>query len=122
MYVQDNIKENDYYRTTTGEIFKAVASKNGRVYYAFGEHYWVDSIAITNFQEDLIDLIEDTDILQVEISEEWVMKEDTIRFIIAGQTTKIKEIKEALEDGIYKIKKILTHEQFSSIEYKVEED
>lgn len=119
MYVQDNIKENDYYRTTTGEIFKAVASKNGRVYYAFGEHYWVDSIAIINFQEDLIDLIEDTDILQVEISEEWVMKEDTIRFIIVGQTTKIKEIKEALEDGIYKIKKILTHEQFEANCYEV---
>lgn len=58
LYVQDNIKENDYFRTTTGEIFQVAGVKEGKVYYAFGEHCWVDSIAITNFQENIIDLIE----------------------------------------------------------------
>lgn len=69
--------------------------------------------------KNIIDLIGAGDILQVEISEEWVAKEDTIRFIIVSQTYTLEEIKDALDNGIYKIKSIVTKQQFENIEYKI---
>lgn len=32
--------------------------KGNQVFYAYGEHYWVDIAAINNFQESVTDLIE----------------------------------------------------------------
>ena len=32
--------------------------KGNQVFYAYGEHYWVDIVAINNFQESVTDLIE----------------------------------------------------------------
>lgn len=82
---------------------------------------YIKTTDITKHSKNLIDLIEDTDIVEVEISEEWVIKEDSIRFIIVGQTYVAQEIKEALENGIYKIKTILTHEQYEKNCYRLEE-
>lgn len=108
LYVQKNIKEGDYFRTTIGEIFKAVASKNGRIYYAFGEHYWVDSAAIANFQENIIDLIEEDD---------WVngqhVKEVKNGYAMVGNGIDGFQVWE--ED----IRTIVTKEQFKSVEYEV---
>ncbi len=75
---------------------------------------------IQKHSKNIIDLIEVGDILQIEISEEYINKEDAIRFIMLGQTYTIKEIKEALENGMYKIQSIVTKEQFANIQYKVE--
>lgn len=69
--------------------------------------------------KNITELLEDTDILKVEISEEWVEKEDTIKFAVVGQTYTIDEVKECLENGLYKITQILTHEQFEQNSYKV---
>lgn len=82
----------------------------------------INSYGIVKHSKNIIDLIEDTDIVEVEISEEWVIKEDSIRFIIVGQTYVAQEIKEALENGIYKIKTILTHEQFEQNAFRLEEE
>lgn len=75
---------------------------------------------IVKHSKDITDLLEDTDILKVKISEEWVEKEDTIAFIVVEQLESIKEIKEALENGMYTIEQVLTHEQFEQNSYKVE--
>ncbi len=122
----------EYGRTNTGKIFifafleydggrrdndKVILIENGKITNKF--YYFKTNEKIVKHSKNIIDLIEDTDVLQVEISEEWVAKEDTIRFIIVGQTYLIEEIKEALENGIYKIKSIVTKEQFKSVEYEV---
>lgn len=38
-----------------------------QVFYAYGEHYWVDIAAINNFQESVTDLIEVGDILRYKL-------------------------------------------------------
>ena len=58
-------------------------------------------------------------ILKIKISEEWVEKQDTIKFIVVGQTYTITEIKECLENGLFKIIQVLTKEQFEANCYKV---
>lgn len=75
---------------------------------------------IRKHSKNIMELIEDTDILQIEISEEWVEKEQTKAFIVVGQTYTIMEIQKALDDGMYKIKQILTHEQYEQNCYTVE--
>lgn len=110
LYVQDNIKENDYFRTTTGEIFQVAGVKEGKVYYAFGEHCWVDSIAITNFQENIIDLIEVGDYVNGKYVKEINQYKDG-KSIIA-----LIGIIDAQD-----IKTILTKEQYQSNCYTVEE-
>lgn len=74
---------------------------------------------IVKHSKQLIDLIEVGDILKIKISEEWVEKQDTIKFIVVGQTYTITEIKECLENGLFKIIQILTKEQFEPNCYKV---
>lgn len=121
LHVQDNIKENDYFRTTTGEIFKAVASKYGKVYYAFGEHYWVDSIAITNFKENIKDLIQAGDIVVYKIRGLEHYNVDIVK-----EYTEARTLKTELRIGLYsleqvEIKQILTKEKFGNECFKVEE-
>lgn len=74
---------------------------------------------IVNHSKQLIDLVEIGDILKIKISEEWVEKQDTIKFVVVGQTYTITEIKECLENGLFKIIQILTKEQIEANCYKV---
>ena len=77
---------------------------------------------IVKHSKQLIDLIEIGDILKIKISEEWVEKQDTIKFIVVGQTYTITEIKECLENGLFKIIQILTKESYMANCYKVGEE
>ena len=79
----------------------------------------IETIKSLKHSKQLIDLIEIGDILKIKISEEWVEKQDTIKFIVVGQTYTITEIKECLENGLFKIIQILTKEQFEANCYKV---
>ncbi len=122
LHVQDNIKENDYFRTTTGEIFKAVASKDGKVYYAFGEHYWADSIAITDFKENIKDLVQAGDIVVYKIRG----LEHSIRINIVKEHTDARTLKSKLRVELYSLEqinilKILTKEKFESECFEVKE-
>lgn len=122
LHVQDNIKENDYFRTTTGEIFKAVASKDGKVYYAFGEHYWVDSIAITDFKENIKDLMQAGDMVLYTIKGlEHSTYIDIVKEYADARTLKSKLRVELYSLEQINIKKILTKEKFESECFKVEE-
>ena len=97
----------------------------------FGDIYKVDDLTDVIYKTDVlynkivkhrkqpIDLVEFGDILKIKISEEWVEKQDTIKFIVVGQTYTITEIKECLKNGLFKIIQILTHEQFEANCYKV---
>lgn len=63
LYVQDNIRKDDYARLNTGEIVKAIEIWENELnkkamYYdnVYGD--WFDAIAVENFSENIIDLIE----------------------------------------------------------------
>lgn len=115
------IKVNEYVRTENGIIDK-VDSLCGMIentVYLKQQSLWFNMDYIVNHSKQPIDLIENADILKIKISEEWVEKQDTIKFVVVGQTYTITEIKSCLEDGLFEIIQILTHEQFESNCYKV---
>ena len=118
LYVQNNIKRDDYARLNTGEIVKVIGIKENKlnkkaIYYGVYEQDWFDSMAIENFSDKPIDLIEVNDLVKTK-------EEKTIIHIYDNDT--LEAVKEDIEEGHFTIEIIVTHEQFSSIEYKVEED
>jgi hypothetical protein len=126
------IEVNEYVRTKNGEIgifdryssrkenslYKSpfncfIKIKNRKTPLQYCEDY------IVKHSKQLIDLVEVEDILKIKISEEWVEKQDTIKFVVVGQTYTITEIKEYLENGLFKIIQILTKESYMANCYKV---
>ena len=126
------IEVNEYVRTKNGYIVKV--DENTIIFNLGYKEQYVDMETtkygftceeeIVKHSKQLIDLVEVGDILKIKISEEWVEKQDTIKFVVVGQTYTITEIKECLENGLFKIIQILTKEQFEANCYKVggEED
>lgn len=117
--VKNDIEVNDYVRTKNGIIDKVINSNFYMSIYVECEKglYLIENIV--KHSKQLIDLVEVGDILKIKISEEWVEKQDTIKFVVVGQTYTITEIKECLENGLFKIIQILTKEQFDANCYKV---
>ena len=63
LYVQDNIKKDDYARLNTGEIVKVISMRENNItkkaiYFGKYDKDWCDSAAVENFSENIIDLIE----------------------------------------------------------------
>ena len=120
LYVQDNIRKDDYVRLNTGDIVKVIGIKANTVnkraiYYGFYKQNWFDSAAVENFSDNIIDLIENKDVLKVRIDKTIMffgMDEDTLDI-------KYKELIENIENGEYELLEILTHEQFEANCYKV---
>lgn len=124
LYVQNNIKRDDYVRLNTGEIVKVTGIKENKlnkkaIYFGIYEQDWFDSMAVENFSDKPIDLIEvgdyvngyrvvsvDYDVIddKTECIELDLNNNYQYNFISARQ-----------------IKTIITKEQMASIEYKVEE-
>ena len=68
LYVQDNIRKDDYVRLNTGNIVKVIGIKANTVnkraiYYGFYKQDWFDSATVENFSDNIIDLIEVGDIV-----------------------------------------------------------
>lgn len=118
--MKDKIEVGEYVRTKNGAIDK-VDALYGMIENTvhLENQKWFDIKNIVNHSKQPIDLIENADILKIKISEEWVEKQDTIKFVVVGQTYTITEIKSCLEDGLFEIIQILTHEQFETNCYKV---
>lgn len=124
------IEVNDYVRTKNGYIIKV--DENTNIFNLGYKEQYVDMETtkygftceeeIVKHRKQLIDLIEVGDILKIKISEEWVEKQDTIKFIVVGQTYTITEIKECLENGLFKIIQILTKESYMANCYKTGEE
>ena len=117
--VNNDIEVNEYVRTKDGKIDKLINSNFYMSIYVECEKglYLIENIV--KHSKQLIDLVEVGDILKIKISEEWVEKQDTIKFVVVGQTYTITEIKECLENGLFKIIQILTKEQYMANCYKV---
>ena len=123
LYVQDNIRKDDYVRLNTGNIVKVIGIKanpvNKRaIYYGFYKQDWFDSAAVENFSDNIIDLIGCGDIVnrhliidKYEDVDEY--GDDFWCLIIEDDSLLNKTIRE--ED----IKTILTRESYMANCYKV---
>ena len=111
LYVRDNLKPNDYFRTFDGQIFKSInvsPIKGNEIYYANRDYTWADISAVDNFSDDIINLIELGDYVN------GYRVTYVYPNLIKVDSTDIWEIHP------HDIKSIITKEQFNSVKYEVE--
>lgn len=111
LYVRNNLKPNDYFRTFDGQIFKSMnvsPIKGNKIYYLNGDYTWVDVSAVDNFSDNPIDLIEIGDYVN------GYRVTYVYPNLIKVDSTDIGEIHP------HDIKSIITKEQFNSVKYEVE--
>lgn len=125
LYVQDNIKKDDYVRLNTGKIVRVIGIKENKlnkkaIYYGVYEQDWFDSMAVENFSDNIIDLIEVGDYVNG-------YKVISVDYDVIDDKTECIEL-DLNNNYQYnfisarQIKTIITKEQMKSIEYKVEEE
>jgi len=116
------IEVNDYVRCKNGRIAKIKAIENNFIYFD-GEIYRQNgtpmfecetcfSDFIVKHSKNIIDLIEIGDILRV-----FDNLSETEEKVNIFDDEMLKAVKKDIKDNNYKILSILTHEQFSSLEY-----
>ena len=120
LYVQDNIRKDDYVRLNTGNIVKVIGIKANTVnkraiYYGFYKQDWFDSAAVENFSDNIIDLVEVGDVLEIRTGlhssfKYFVENEDNLLLL----KEKVKEF--------WNIQTILTKESYMANCYKVGEN
>ena len=122
LYVQDNIRKDDYVRLNTGNIVKVIGTKENTVnkraiYYGFYKQDWFDSTAVENFSDNIIDLIEVGDFVNGYRVEN-VINEGPCP---SGKCVDIDSSKDSSECTLWEedIKTILTKEQYLVNCYKV---
>lgn len=111
LYVRDNLKPNDYFRTFDGQIFKSMnvsPIKGNKIYYLNGDYTWVDVSAVDNFSDNPIDLIEVGDYV------------NGYKVIYVHPNLIKVDSADIWEIHSCDIKSIVTKEQFESIKYEVE--
>lgn len=129
LYVQDNIRKDDYVRLNTGNIVKVIGIKANTVnkraiYYGFYKQDWFDSAAVENFSDNIIDLVEVGDIVNGHLVTNIIdyQAEKNIKML---ETEYIPVTYEKMETGkrnyIYatEAETILTKEQMEANCYKV---
>ena len=125
LYVQDNIKKHDYVRLNTGNIVKVICIRENKVnkkaiYYDVYEQDWFDSATVENFSDNIMDLIEYKDIVEIELSEEFVEKKDKKKLIQIGDVYTKETLQRDIDNGIItKILTILSYNQYMANCYKV---
>ena len=124
LYVQNNIKKDDYARLNTGEIVRVIGIKENKsnkkaIYYGVYEQDWFDSMAVENFSDKPIDLIEVGDYVNG-----YKVIGVTLDPAPSGKCVDIDCDKPSYESYLFEeqIYSIVTKEQFASMEYKVEEE
>lgn len=125
LYVEDNIKRDNYARLNTGQIVRVIGIKENKlnkkaIYYGIYEQDWFDSMAVENFSDKPIDLIEVGDYVNG-------YKVISVDYYVIDNKTECIEL-DLNNNYQYnfisanQIKTIVTKEQMASIEYKVEEE
>ena len=116
LYVRDNLKPNDYFRTFDGQIFKSInvsPIKDNEIYYANGDYTWADISAVVNFSDKLIDLIEVGDYVNGLVVTRICVDEETEKKYL----NLYGSLSEWENEGIGSI---VTKEMFDSVKYEVE--
>ena len=118
------IKVNEYVRTRAGHICKITnIDENGLIYWNKIQCGWSEQQLediIVNHSKQLIDLIEDKDIVEIELSEEFVEKKDKKKLIQIGDIYTKETLQKDIDNGIItRILTILSYNQYMANCYKV---
>lgn len=129
----EEIKVGEYGRTNKGKIFifawlenldgKRYANKvllgNGKIF-ENKFYYFDDGEEIVKHSKQLIDLIEDKDIVEIELSEEFVEKKDKKKLVQIGDIYTKETLQKDIDNGIItRILTILPYIQYMANCYKV---
>lgn len=132
----EEIKVGEYVRTKNGLIGKVNKIEIAGSGVRFGGEFLTDTIIqfndgkvyerrckrnqIIKYSKNLIDLIEVGDLLEIELSEEFVEKEDKNVFTRLGDVYTKETLQGDVDNGIViNIKTILTHEQYEENCHKI---
>ena len=124
LYVQDNIKKDDYARLNVGEMVKVTGIRENQVnkkaiYFGAYDENWYDSAAVENFSENIIDLIEVGDIVEYQVNSLSKLKIGRVKSYRDARSNKEYLGVEGFDITKIYIKSILTHEQYNANCYKV---
>ena len=115
------IKVGEYVRTRSGKIDKVINNNYYMPQYIECEKSLLYKEDIVNHSKDIIDLIEIGDIVEIELSEEFVEKEDKKVLTQIGEVYTKETLQKDIDNGIItKILTILTKEQYMQNCYTVE--
>lgn len=117
LYVQDNIKKDDYAKLNIGKIVKIIGIRENEldkkaIYFNIYNEDWCNSAAVENFSDNIIDLIEVGDYVN---GYKVIAKSDDGYIEILTEDIEQGELLEEQD-----IKTILTHEQYEANCYTVE--
>lgn len=115
-----DIEVNEYVRTKDGRIDKIIAIHNEEdcTIVVCKKKYWKEDIS--KHSKHLIDLIEDKDIVEIELSEEFVEKKDKKKLIQIGDIYTKETLQKDIDNGIItRILTILSYNQYMVNCYKV---
>lgn len=120
LYVQDNIKKDDYARLNTGEIVRIIGIRENEldkkaIYFNIYNEDWCNSAAVENFSDDITDLIEVGDVIEV-----YFPFRNTIRKIYVDEYFEDSMILNGIINGNVILKTILTKELYNANCYTVE--
>ena len=109
----EEIKIGEYVRTSIGKIYKLTEKKQEQI-----ENYpkflqYIEQKSIVKHSFNIIDLIEYDDVLEI-----FVNDNDIQKIVVYGDELYSLKIGELIAEDI---KSIVTHEQFQSLEYRLEE-
>lgn len=128
--MEDKIEVNEYVRTDRGEIAKVTSVAKETLGEILGTNEY-RSIGFCNTElyvygnmvkhsKQLIDLIEDKDIVEIELSEEFVEKKDKKKLIQIGNIYTKEALQKDIDNGIItRILTILSYNQYMANCYKV---
>ena len=119
--MEDKIEVNEYVRFNNGEIGKVIDIKENPSRIVYSEYGEIGLISDTvKHSKQLIDLIEDKDIVEIELSEEFVEKKDKKKLIQIGNIYTKETLQKDIDNGIItRILTILSYNQYMANCYKV---
>lgn len=112
-------------RLITGDIIKVIGIRENKVnkkaiYYSTYEQDWCDSSAVENFSDNIMDLIKDKDIVEIELSEEFIERKDKKKLIQIGDIYTKETLQKDIDNGIItRILTVLSYNQYMANCYKV---
>ena len=117
LYVQDNIKKDDYARLNTGQIVKIIGIKENKldkkaIYFNIYNEDWCNSAAVENFSENIIDLLEVGDFVN---GESVIEVHSDLGYVFVDKETELGT--KTFCD--YQVETILTKEQYMQNCYKL---
>lgn len=116
------IEVGEYVRTKNGVIDKvdALYGMIENTVYLKQQSLWFNMDYIVNHSKQQIELIEDKDIVEIELSEEFVEKKDKKKLIQIGDVYTKETLQRDIDNGIItRILTILSYNQYMANCYKV---